>query len=394
MKKVFLFSAMMLAMLFMVNVSAQDDVKKEKKLKLSADVRFRVEMDRNSDNSDGTTRADRDRFRYRARFGASYALNKNFEFGMRFRSGNPANQQSPHVTLGKGMDSDQFSIDKAYIKVKSNNGLWAWAGKNSMPFWEQNELLWDGDVNPEGLSFGGNFKLGDNAKLVPVLGYYVLDQNSVTDTDGTTTQKFGDASNMNLFQVKFCNKFGDDKLTISTGIVNATLKDDFETTDDFKYNIWATSLQYKMKNIGLTFGLDYFSNLADYADLTKAVYDDVTETYVIVDAVSDRFEDQKTGYDVSVKYGKGKFGAAFTYAAIQQYAVVDMFAQDDWVRWGNSDMTRSSNFQGFELNFKYKFTSKFNTTLRFWNVEGIEIRDGGTDLETGTRIRLDFNIKF
>ena len=377
MKKVFLFSTMILAMLFVVNIHAQDatkDVKKEKKLKLSADVRFRAEMDRDSKKSDGSMRADRDRLRYRARFGASYALNSNFEFGMRIRTGNPANQQSPHVTIGKGFDSDQFSIDKAYIKVKSKNGLWAWAGKNSMPFWEQNELLWDGDVNPEGLSFGGKFKLGENSKLVPVLGYYILDQNKVTQTDGTTTQKFGDASNMKLVQLKFCNKFGDNKLTISSGLVAANLKDVDPATDDFKYSIWATSAQFKLK-AGLTFGLDYFSNLADYKDV-----------------LSPEFEDQKTGYDASVKYAKGKFGAAVTYAAIQKYAVVDMFAQDDWMRWGNSDMTRSSNFKGFELNFKYKFTKKFNTTLRFWNVEGIE--KTGTDLETGTRVRLDFNMKF
>ena len=385
MKKVFLFSTMMLAMLFMVNVNAQDDAKKEKKLKLSADVRFRVEMDRNSETkTEDTPRADRDRLRYRARFGAKYALNDNFEFGMRIRTGNPANQQSPHVTFGKGFDSDAFSIDKAYIKVKANNGLWAWAGKNAMPFYEQNELLWDGDVNPEGISLGGAFKLGENSKLVPVLGYYILDQNKVEFKDELTplapkdvTQKFGDFSNMTLAQVKFCNKFGDDKLTLSTGIVNAIVKDEIASTDDFKYSIWATSAQYKLSDLGLTFGLDYFSNLADYKD-----------------KVYKEFEDQKTGYVASLKYSKNKFGAAFTYAAIQKYAVVDFFAQDDWVRWGNSDMTRSSNFKGMELNFKYKFTKKFNTTLRYWNVNGMEIREGGDQLETGTRIRLDFNIKF
>lgn len=366
----------------MVNVNAQDEVKKEKKLNLSADVRFRAEMDRNSDkNTIDAARTDRDRFRYRARFGAKYALNKNMEFGMRFRSGSPNNPQSPHVTLGKRMQSDQFSLDKAYIKVKSDKGLWAWAGKNSMPFWEQNELLWDGDVNPEGLSFGGSFKLSENAKLVPIAGYYVLDQNTVTHNDGVVleeaSQKFGDFSNIVLAQVKFCNKFGDDKLTISTGVVNAALKDNDEKTDDFVYTIWATSVQYKLKSSGLTFGLDYFSNLADLDNKVAEIY-----------------EDQKTGYAASIKYSKKKFGAAFTYAAIQKYSVVDMFAQDDWVRWGNSDMTRSSNFKGIELNFKYKFTNKFNTTFRVWNVEGMEFHGGGDQLETGTRIRLDFNIKF
>jgi len=39
-----------------------------------------------------------------------------------------------------------------------------------------------------------------------------------------------------------------------------------------------------------------------------------------------------------------------------------------------------------------KFNNKFNTVLRTYFVEGIKTT--GTNLETGTRIRLDFNIKF
>ncbi len=364
------------AMLFAFNISAQDT---EKKLKLYGDVRFRVEADRNSNkNMKDEQRADRDRLRYRARFGFKYNMTDNFEFGMRIRSGNPANQQSPHVTLGNGFDSAQLNIDKAYIKVKSNNGLWAWAGKNSMPFWEQNELLWDGDVNPEGISFGGKFKMSETSKLAPVVGYYILANNTLTDTDGNSAQTFGNHSKLMLAQLKYCNKFGSDKLTLSSGIVNAKMTGELEEdTDDFSYNIWATSLQYKMNDLGLTAGVDYFSNLEDYKDKLPEVY-----------------QDQKTGYAASLKYSKNNFGAAFTYASIQKYAVVDMFAQDDWVRWGNNEMTRSSNFKGFELNFKYKFTDKFNSTLRFWNVEGLEFHNGGNQLETGTRVRLDFNIKF
>jgi hypothetical protein len=358
-----------LAFLTVGKTNAQD----EKKLKLYGDFRFRTEFDRSSTKSDGSERADRDRFRYRLRFGFKYALAENLEFGGRIRSGNPNNPQSPHVTLGKGMTSDAFSIDKAYLKISDKKGYWAWAGKNAMPFYEQNELLWDGDVNPEGLAFGGKFKMGDNASLSPVAAYFVLDNQNLLDGT-TTTQKFGNFSNMKLFQLKYVNKMGDNKLTVASGLVAAVLHDNDPNTDDFKFNIWATALQYKM-NSGLTLGVDYFSNLADIDAFVPA-----------------SFKDQKTGYDFSIKYGMKKFSAAFTYAAIQKYAVVDMFAQDDWVRWGNSTMTRSSNFKGIELNFKYKFNKKFNSTLRFWNVKGIE--KTGTDLETGTRIRLDFNIKF
>ena len=387
MKQIYYLTLFTFTLLFTLNISAQDDNIKENKLKLYGDVRFRVEADRNSNkNTIDIKRADRDRLRYRARFGFNYKLD-NYEFGVRLTSGNPANQQSPHTTLGNGFDSHQFSLDKAYIKVKSNNGLWAWVGKNTMPFWGQNELLWDGDVNPEGVSLGGKFNIGEKTKLTPILGYYITKNNQLGDNINIATgdpinnltQTFNNHSNILLAQLKACSQIDKNKLSISSGLISSTdkgvLKD---KTDDMKYTIWASSIHFK-SNIGLTAGFDYFNNLVDYTDNA---------------AVIALHKNQKTGYVASLKYGKNKFTTAVTYALIQKYAVVDLFAQDDWVRWGTADMTRSSNFKGFELNFKYKFTKYFNSTLRFWNVEGIKFHGAGNQLETGTRVRLDFNIKF
>ena len=342
-----------------------------KKLKLYGDVRFRTEMDRNSDKTDGTIRDDRDRLRYRLRFGFNYTLTKNIEFGGRVRSGNPANQQSPHVTLGKEFHSDDFSIDKAFLKLKSNKGLWAWAGKNSMPFWEQNEFLWDGDVNPEGLALGGTFKLSEKSKLTPVLGHFIV---------GHSGENFSDDTSLSIIQLKLNSTIGVNNLTLSSGIVkgnNIPDKPDGTHTFFIDYKIWATSLQYKFNKIGLVLGLDYFENLSDYNNNSD---------------IADIFEDQTTGYAGSLLYSIKKFQFGYYYAHVEKYALVDFFAQDDWVRWGTSDYTRSSNFDGHEFRIKYKINKQFNTVLRTYFVKGLETT--GTTLETGTRIRLDLNIKF
>ncbi len=368
MKKILFLSVVFFAFLFSVSVKAQDTAKK---LKLSADVRFRTELDRNSMKTSGELRNDRDRFRYRMRFGFKYMLNDMFEFGARIRSGNPLNQQSPHVTLGKEFHSDAFSIDKAYIKTKFSNGLWLWGGKNSMPFWEQNELLWDGDVNPEGIAMGGKFAIGENAKLVPVIGYFIA---------GHAGKSFGDDNTLTLAQLKYDSKLGSNNLVLSSGIIlgnDIPNKPDGTHTFVQDYKIWATSLQFKLKNVGLTFGVDYFKNLQDYSGN---------------DNIADVFEDQTAGYVASLKYSINKFQLGYYYAHIEKYAVVDFLAQDDWMRWGNSNYTRSSNFGGHEFRVKYKFTNKFNTVLRAYFIEGL--KSTTENLETGTRIRLDFNIKF
>ncbi len=355
-------------MLFTCNSNAQD---KERKIKLNADVRIRAELDRNSERTDGSERDDRDRLRYRLRFGFEYNLNKNFEFGARIRSGNPKNQQSPHVTFGNDFDPSAISIDKVYIKIKDNNGLWLWAGKNNMPLWNQNQLLWDADVNPEGIAAGKTFKLSENSKLTPVVGYFIVDHSD---------KKFSDGSILFVSQLKFYSKLGENKLSLSSGIINGeNIPDKPDGTHSFytDYTIWASSLQFNSENLGLIVGLDYFKNLTDYKN---------------IDAIDAVFEDQTTGFVGSLTFSKDNFSAGYYYAHIEKFAVIDYFAQDDWVRWGNDDYTRSSNFAGHEFRLKYKFTDKFNSVFRVYSVKGIQTT--GSDLETGTRFRLDLNMKF
>jgi hypothetical protein len=349
-------------------INAQDN---EKKLNFFGDVRFRAELDRDSDKTDGTTRDDRDRLRYRLRFGFKYTLNEYFEFGGRIRTGNSLNQQSPHVTIGKEFESDDFSIDKAYITGKTKHGIWVWAGKNSMPFWRQNGLLWNDDVNPEGISSGGKFNFSNNSSIEPIFGYFIA---------GHSGKNFSDDSSISIIQLKLNRNVGQNSLVLSSGIIyGSNIPDTPDDTSSFfiNYNIWATSFQYNFKKLGLKLGLDYIENLKNY---------DNNEN------IANVYKDQTSAYIGSLTYTIKKFQFGLYYAHIEKFAVIDFFAQDDWVRWGNNNFTRSSNFSGQEIRIIYNINTQFNTVLRTYFVEGIKTT--GSNLETGTRIRLDFNMKF
>ena len=370
MKQIFQRASLLLILLFTSNINAQEKETKSK-LNFYGDFRFRTELDRNSDKTDGTTRDDRDRLRYRLRFGFKYNLNETIEFGGRLRSGNSLNQQSPHITFGKEFQTDDFSIDKAYLKVSDKKGYWAWAGKNSMPFWLQNELVWDEDVNPEGIAAGGKYMLSEKLNLVPVVGYFIV---------GSAGKTFSEDGSISIAQLVFNSNLGKNNIVISNGLINGTAipnTPDGTGTFTMGYNILATSFQLNLKKTGLKLGLDYFENLKNYKTNTQ---------------VNDIYKNQTSGYVGSLMYSLKKIQLSYYYAHIEKYAVIDYFAQDDWVRWGNTNMTRSSNFKGHELRATYNFNSKFNTELRTYFVEGIKTT--GTNLETGTRIRLDFNIKF
>ncbi len=360
--------------------------KESGKLKLYGDVRFRTELDRDSKKADDSMRPDRDRFRFRLRLGFIYILDKNFEFGGRLRTGNPKNPQSSHVTIGNGFNGKMISVDKAYIKYV-NRGFYIWGGKNQMNMWEPDEMLWDSDVNPEGIALGKKIKIGNSARLQLNSGYFILN-NDYGITDNTLKQTFGMHSNAAFAQAKYCTKIGAHQLILAPG---------FLTTYTTKmlgvnYQILTNFIQFKMTN-GFAIHFDYFNNLEDLSG-----------------KVDPDFEDQKTGFSFTGSYTfTKKFSAQATYAQIQKYAVIDMFAQDDWVRWDNKIKdhngeitkihTRSSNFGGFGIILKYKLAKNMDTQLKFWQAKalvkghdlyGIENKA----LETGTRIRWDINIKF
>ncbi len=361
-----------LTILFLHSVKSQDkkvkSVKTEKKLKLYGDFRFRGESDRNSRRMNGSYRDDRDRLRYRLRFGFKYNYNKHFELGGRLRSGNPLNQQSPHVTIGDDFRPDEISIDKAYLKYTYSN-YWIWGGKNSMPFWRQNEMLWDDDVTPEGISTGGNFSFAHHKSLSYILGYYITNRSE---------KKFRDDGDLIIAQLVFDTNIEDKVLTTSSGFLFGNNLQNIPIPEDsffMDYHLWCSSVQYKSNSFII--GLDFYQNLKNYD------HNPDMETV---------YKDQKTGYVGSIKYSIHKFQFGYSYAHIEKYAVIDYFAQDDWLRWGTPTFTRSSNFKGHELKARFHINSQINITFRNWFVNGIVTT--GSHLETGNRFRLDFNFSF
>lgn len=140
------------------------------------------------------------------------------------------------------------------------------------------------------------------------------------------------------------------------------------------YKIWASSVQYNWN--AFIFGADLYHNLENYDDNPE---------------INEVYKDQNTGYVASLKYTINKFQFGYCYTHIEKYAVIDYFAQDDWLRWGTETFTRSSNFKGHEFKARYKINSQFNITFRTWLVSGIVTTS--SHLESGNRFRLDLNFK-
>lgn len=352
------------------------------KLTFNSDMRFRLENDFNGITASGSEQDDRIRMRIRARFGFNYNFNEHFDFGMRIRTGNNLDQQSPHITLGSPGEFGTIPIglDKAYIKYNSKN-FFLWAGKNSFPFYTNNELFWDDDVNPEGVTVGYTSKSESGLEIKPTIGYYIV---------GSQGDFFGKDRSLTVGQLYIKKNVSTSAINVAAGFFafnNLSNTPDGSGTYTLDYDIMTVAAKYTQKlKVPISIGVDLMMNFTDYS----------ADSNITVNAM----EDETLGYVINLEAGqlanKGNFLIGYYYSHIEKYSVVDYFAQDDWTRWGfdSAPGTRSSNFAGHEIRLGYALSPKNNLVFRAYFLEGIQQNYPDATLEKNSRIRLDWNIAF
>ncbi|WP_339702520.1 putative porin [uncultured Sphingosinicella sp.] len=158
-----------------VAVAAAPAVSSEpSRLSLSGDMRVRYES-----NFGVADARDRDRGVLRARLRAAYAVNDWLTVGGQIATGDPDDPNSTDMTLSNFDDDLQVSLDQAYIRLTPGD-LQVHLGKIPQPFM-RTELVWDGDVSPQGASAAYTADLG--GVKVKASGIYFMVDESVAGPD-------------------------------------------------------------------------------------------------------------------------------------------------------------------------------------------------------------------
>lgn len=113
------------------------------KVKWKGDLRLRYELQKREPSP------DRSRERYRLRFGFTAKPIEPLEIGVRLASGASGDPVSTNQSFSNTFDKKAVFIDKAYAKYTPLSGLSLTGGKMENPF-QTTDIVWDGDVTPEG----------------------------------------------------------------------------------------------------------------------------------------------------------------------------------------------------------------------------------------------------
>jgi hypothetical protein len=162
-------------------------------LKFYGDMRARYEgFYSEAEGTNGVAFADRNRFRYRLRFGVTAVLADQFEAGFRLSSSEPGsgssnNEGDPisgNSTFQNNGSKKLVYIDQAYGRWYPLNGpTWSGAltvGKFENPF-VFDDMVFDGDYTPEGAALQMGCRLSDAQALRLNAGGFVLDEFGSTE---------------------------------------------------------------------------------------------------------------------------------------------------------------------------------------------------------------------
>jgi hypothetical protein len=156
-------------------------------MKFNGDLRLRMD----SVHNDGVSTADRNRYRYRVRFGYTATLKDDWEIGVLLTSsdvtgteGDPISQNASFQNNG----SKKFVFfDKVYAKwTPLNDASWLLSstlGKMENPFLFPSTIMFDKDYTPEGLAQEVTFRFNQEQSLKLTTAAFVLDEVAANSRD-------------------------------------------------------------------------------------------------------------------------------------------------------------------------------------------------------------------
>lgn len=393
------------------------------RVKVEGDFRMGYQNDRFADRNasvanfstigqlTNNTTDERNRLRFRARLGINAKVTPEVSTVFRLATGSASDPVSGNQTLGQYAGKASFTLDRAYVKAHSDETLpWLTASAGRLPNpWFGTDLLWDDDVNFEGLALQiappdqsskvlrmsgtvGAFPLQDIERSVSVKAdskWLLGAQMGLEWVPSTSTR-----AKVALGYYEYQNISG---VKNDTGLTqyNATapmFRQKGNTLFDINNPVsatptWALAADYQLLNLTGMLDLNVFNPThviltADYVEnigfsrsktLTRTGTDTTPET---------------TGYLGRVAIGmpnmllKNDWQASITYRYLERDAVLDAFTDSDFHLGG-------TNNKGFILGGQYSFGKNTWVNARWLSSKEIS----GLPLSVDV-LQVNFNAKF
>ncbi len=347
------------------------------KTQFKGDVRFREETVHN----DGVpNNKDQDRQRIRARLGAYSEINPQVDTGIRIATGSNDDPRSTNQDLNNYFDKKQIWLDQGYIDYHPDaiKNLHLVGGKMPQQWVSMGDIIWDSDINPEGVAVTYKYPLSGSTELFGSAGHYTLKDN----VDGEGVQFKHD---LRLYAGQLGGRFA------ITDSMKMTLGGSIYSYDNDSSSACPTSgtvstpcaLAINGNSPGETFKLYEGFGQLDFSNLPVplSIYGQYVNN-------ADASNDQDTGWLAGVKSKVYGFNLDYNYRDVQRNAVVGAFTDSDFA----NGFTGS---RGSKMKVSYDLDKNFALGATYFmatsDQTNANIKKTDSDINT---LQLDAEAKF
>ncbi|WP_426212870.1 putative porin [Pseudomonas sp. TWR2-1-1] len=345
------------------------------KTELKGDVRVRQETVKIDGESDGK---NKDRQRIRARLGAYTEINPQVNTGIRIATGGGDDARSTNQDLDNYFDKKQLWLDQAYIDYHPTavKDLHLIGGKMPQPWVSMGDVIWDSDINPEGLAATYKHNLGNSGiEMFGSAGYYTLKDN----VDGEGVQFRNDLS---LYAGQLGARFAPtDSLKVTLGGSVYSYNNDKESacpTTGTKTTPCALAVNGNSTD---EFRLYEGFGQVDIANLPVPL--SLYGQYVH-NAATD--SDQDNAWLVGFKSKLNAFSLDYNYRDIQRNAVVGAFTDSDFANG-------TTGSRGHKVKVGYEIDKNFGVGVTYFLTKADYATTTQKDANANT-LQLDVEAKF
>ncbi len=347
-----------------------DKIKWAEKIKVKGDFRFRHESFwREHEN-------DRHRQRIRARLGLLAKINDTVDTGLWIVTGSDE-PVSTNQTLDDGFSTKGIQLDQAYFDWHPLEGtkFKVLGGKFKNPFFRpgKTELLWDGDLRPEGIAIKY-----DSGVIFTNVGAFIVEERSSDAESRLYGSQLGAKMAMNqdtylkagIGYFYFSNTDEETFFDSSDGFGNTIATNgaylyDFEEVELF------TEIGFKAMGLPMKLFADYVVNTEVDGKGHDGELDpngkDEDEAYLV-------------GFQVGKAKKPGEWKFKYSYRDVEKDAVIGAYTDSDFIGGGTDG-------QGHEFGFGYKIAKNWDFSVSYF--DNIDADDD--DFE---RMMLDLKFKY
>jgi Putative porin len=342
--------------------------------KFKGDFLFRYQYDENDATTSGlTTATKRERARIRLRLGLEGKISEGWKVKAGLASGS-ADPRSTNQTLQDNFSSKPIQLDYAYATYDPDEYFKVLAGKieNKNTVWMPSNLLWDSDINPEGLEI--KLQCNEN-KIFINTGYFIIDEISAgADPSMFFIQpgidlKLDDINLKGAFNYYATNSV--EGLAYSNIGFGGGTNSRIGTPASFQYDYdcWGMSGEVGKK--------EFIEDVLDYG----AVFFD----YIYNPDPSS----ENIGYLVGLKAGDEKIKDAGNWQAMINYRELEKDAWLDFLT-NSSFLSGKTDVKGLEFVLQYAVKENISVGFTYYNAQTIK----SSTEEDENSLLVDFNLKF